>query len=149
VQLGNGISNKITNLYWNWNSITPTAAAGTGDPCGQVYPQGKWKTPTQVQLNSLGIEGNAAQPLFLQAPLIGYSLFAARWAPPSPVNSAFPIDSQQLFMPMYGYRTVNGANILIHQVRFFHLVSASVGSNYWSSDRSIAQVRNLTTVLAV
>ncbi|MDR2229205.1 MAG: hypothetical protein LBE39_07010 [Flavobacteriaceae bacterium] len=149
VQLGNGISNRITNLYWNWNSITPTAAAGTGDPCGQVYPQGKWKTPTQVQLNSLGVEGNAAQPLFLQAPLLGYSLFAARWAPPSPVNSAFPTDSQQLFMPMYGYRTVNGANILDTPSVLLPLVSASVGSNYWSSDSGIAQVRNLTTVLTI
>ena len=151
IQLGNGINNQITNLYWNWNSITPTGTAGSGDPCGQVYPVGMWKTPTQAQLNSLGTV--STDGLDLVAPLVGPSFFGAKWTAPSPVNSAFPAHSQQLFMPMYGYRNVAGTNILDTPSALVPLVSASVTSNYWSSSgtasNAIRHFRSLTTILTI
>ena len=110
-----------------------------------------WKTPTQAQLNSLGTV--STDGLDLVAPLVGPSFFGAKWTAPSPVNSAFPAHSQQLFMPMYGYRNVAGTNILDTPSALVPLVSASVTSNYWSSSgtasNAIRHFRSLTTILTI
>lgn len=48
------------NYYWNWNSLLPRSMTGkvasdpAGDPCGQVFPAGSWRTPTEQDFNALG-----------------------------------------------------------------------------------------------
>lgn len=40
--------------YWPWRGLTPAdASVGSGDPCRQVYPTGRWRTPTPTELTTL------------------------------------------------------------------------------------------------
>ncbi|WP_411898365.1 hypothetical protein [Elizabethkingia occulta] len=138
---GNTITNKITNLYWNFNASTPEGASGSGDPCALVYPTGKWRTPTSAEFTSLGTPAGAAG-----------RYFAGQWPIPGTVDSAFPVHSQRLFIPMYGYRASTG-NVLDTPSALLPGAAASVTSNYWTSNNSGANgvkfFRSLTTVLSV
>ncbi|GEM_PF-407440 len=39
--------------YWPWRGLTPGGQAGTGDPCGRVYPLGAWRTPVPEEYQSI------------------------------------------------------------------------------------------------
>jgi len=39
--------------YWPWRGLTPGGQAGTGDPCGRVYPVGAWRTPLPEEYQSI------------------------------------------------------------------------------------------------
>ncbi|WP_407510425.1 hypothetical protein [Elizabethkingia anophelis] len=150
---GNTITNKITNLYWNFNASTPEGASGSGDPCALVYPTGKWRTPTSAEFTSLGTPAGAAgRYVDVGNGVISDALFAGQWPIPGTVDSAFPVHSQRLFIPMYGYRASTG-NVLDTPSALLPGVAASVTSNYWTSNNSGANgvkfFRSLTTVLSV
>ncbi|WP_407484480.1 fibrobacter succinogenes major paralogous domain-containing protein [Elizabethkingia miricola] len=148
---GNTFNNQITNLYWNWNATTPTGAAGSGDPCALVYPAGKWRTPTQAEFTSLGSDNTAAgRYVDVGNGVIANALFGGLWPIPGTVDSAFPVHSQRLFLPMYGYRAASGT-IMDSPSSLLPLVTASVTSNYWSSGSTgngVKFFRSLTTLLA-
>ena len=148
---GNTFNNQITNLYWNWNATTPTGTAGSGDPCALVYPAGKWRTPTQAEFTSLGSDNTAAgRYVDVGNGIIANALFAGQFPIPGTVDSAFPVHSQRLFMPMYGYRASSGT-IMDSPSSLLPLVTASVTSNYWSSGSTgngVKFYRSLTTLLA-
>ncbi|WP_454060048.1 hypothetical protein [Elizabethkingia ursingii] len=148
---GNTFNNQITNLYWNFNASTPTGAVGSGDPCALVYPAGKWRTPTSAEFTSLGTPAGAAgRYVDIGGLIIANALFAGQWPIPATVDSAFPVHSQRLFMPMYGYRASTGT-IMDTPSSLVPLVAASVTSNYWSSNtggNGVKFYRSLTTVLA-
>ncbi|CAM3766279.1 fibrobacter succinogenes major paralogous domain-containing protein [Elizabethkingia occulta] len=150
---GNTITNKITNLYWNFNASTPEGASGSGDPCALVYPTGKWRTPTSAEFTSLGTPAGAAgRYVDVGNGVISDALFAGQWPIPGTVDSAFPVHSQRLFIPMYGYRASTG-NVLDTPSALLPGAAASVTSNYWTSNNSGANgvkfFRSLTTVLSV
>ncbi len=148
---GNTFNNQITNLYWNWNATTPTGTAGSGDPCALVYPAGKWRTPTQAEFTSLGSDNTAAgRYVDVGGGIIANALFAGQFPIPGTVDSAFPVRSQRLFMPMYGYRASSGT-IMDSPSSLLPGVTASVTSNYWSSGSTgngVKFFRSLTTLLA-
>lgn len=148
---GNTFNNKITNLYWNWNATTPTGAAGSGDPCALVYPTGKWRTPTKAEFDALGSDNSASgRYVDVGNGVIANALFAGQFPIPGTVDSAFPLHSQRLFMPMYGYRASTGT-IMDSPSSLLPGVTASVTSNYWSSGATgngVKFFRSLTTLLA-
>ncbi|PUB28496.1 putative repeat protein [Elizabethkingia sp. YR214] len=148
---GNTITNKITNLYWNFNASTPAGTIGSGDPCALVYPTGKWRTPTQAEFSSLGVNSGAAgRYVDIGGLVIANALFAGQWPIPATVDTAFPVHSQRLFMPMYGYRSSSGS-IMDTPSSLLPGVTASVTSNYWSSStggNGVKFYRSLTTLLA-
>ncbi|MCT4206134.1 hypothetical protein HZP44_14905 [Elizabethkingia anophelis] len=149
IQLGAGGSQvKAGNLYWNWNSLTPEGTPGSGDPCAQVYPSGKWKTPNQAQLSALGTV--PSDGMYYDTPLLGTAHFAAKWTAPSPVNITYPLHSQQLFLPMYGFRS--GGQIYYNAGSLLAGVAGSAASNYWSSNgdalNGVGQTRSFTAVLS-
>ncbi|MCL1669392.1 fibrobacter succinogenes major paralogous domain-containing protein [Elizabethkingia ursingii] len=148
---GNTFNNQITNLYWNWNATTPTGTAGSGDPCALVYPAGKWRTPTKAEFDALGSDNTAAgRYVDVGNGVIANALFAGQFPIPGTVDSAFPVHSQRLFMPMYGYRASSGT-IMDSPSSLLPLVTASVTSNYWSSGTTgngVKFYRSLTTLLA-
>ncbi|WDF68334.1 hypothetical protein PQ465_18830 [Sphingobacterium oryzagri] len=40
--------------YWPWRALTPDdASIGSGDPCRQVYPTNRWRTPSPAELITL------------------------------------------------------------------------------------------------
>ncbi|MDV4043711.1 hypothetical protein CMT37_12890 [Elizabethkingia anophelis] len=152
IQLGGATSAQVkpANLYWNWNSLTPEGTPGSGDPCSKVYPEGKWKTPTQAQLSSLGAA--PTDGLYADAPLlIGTAHYATKWTAPSPSNNLYPAHSRQLFMPIYGYRS--GTQIYYSAGALLSGVLGSAVSNYWSIDgnstNGMAYTGNFNVLLGV
>lgn len=148
---GNTFNNKITNLYWNWNATTPTGVAGSGDPCALVYPTGKWRTPTKAEFDALGSDNTAAgRYVDVGNGVIANALFAGQFPIPGTVDSAFPVHSQRLFMPMYGYRSSSGT-IMDSPSSLVPGVLTSVTSNYWSSGSTgngVKFYRTISTILA-
>jgi len=132
IQLGEGKSSgvKPLNLYWNWNSLLPEGTPGSGDPCGKVYPEGNWKTPTQTQLNALGKV--PSDGIYTETPLLGTAHYAAKWKAPATLNTIYPIHSRQLFLPIYGYRS--GSQIYNSAGALLSGVVGSAAFNYWSSE---------------
>ncbi|WP_407490165.1 hypothetical protein [Elizabethkingia anophelis] len=129
----NGAAFDVNNEYWNWNATTPTGVTGSGDPCGQVYPQGLWRMPTSAEFTTLNgnntIGVNTVNPL-----LLGGSRISSTWELDAgqTANTNYPVNSQKLFIPFFGYRTGNTIVDSPGSVSVLGLL-ISGKAHYWSS----------------
>ncbi|MCL1666848.1 hypothetical protein M2T82_02105 [Elizabethkingia ursingii] len=93
--------------YWNWMSATPTGSSSDNvDPCSRIYPENTWRMPTSTEFNSLGDPDQKNENYGL---LVG-AVYSAVWNldTGNSVNTAYPEKSQNLFIPLYGYRSTPG-----------------------------------------
>jgi uncharacterized protein (TIGR02145 family) len=93
--------------YWNWMSATPTGSSSDNvDPCSRIYPENTWRMPTSAEFSSLGDPDQKNENYGL---LVG-AVYSAVWNldTGNSVNAAYPEKSQNLFIPLYGYRSTPG-----------------------------------------
>lgn len=93
--------------YWNWMSATPTGPSSDNvDPCSKIYPENTWRMPTSDEYSLLGDPDQKNENYGL---LVG-AVYSAVWSldAGNSVNTSYPEKSQNLFIPLYGYRTAPG-----------------------------------------
>ncbi|HFK5529347.1 TPA: hypothetical protein ACGZ99_003424 [Elizabethkingia anophelis] len=117
--------------YWNWMAATPTGSSSDSiDPCSKIYPENTWRMPTSSEFNSLGNPDKKNENYGL---LFG-AVFSAVWNldTGNSVNTSYPEKSQNLFIPLYGYRTASGS-INDSPVGLVLGVLGSGSAYYWTS----------------
>ncbi|MCL1668179.1 hypothetical protein M2T82_08915 [Elizabethkingia ursingii] len=130
--------------YWNWMSATPTGASSDNvDPCSKVYPAGEWRMPTSAEFSSLGQPDDKKENygFFLGATFSAvYNLDAGN----SP-NASYPVNSRNLFVAFYGYRTKSIFGNTVISDSPGGLLGGALGSGsgyYWSSTQVDANNAN-------
>ena len=121
--------------YWNWMSATPTGSSSDNvDPCSKVYPAGEWRMPTSTEFSSLGQPDDKKENygLFLGATFSAvFNLDAG-----NSLNTSYPVNSQNLFVAFYGYRTKSLFGSTVISDSPGGLLGGALGSGsayYWSS----------------
>ncbi|WP_407481978.1 hypothetical protein [Elizabethkingia meningoseptica] len=121
--------------YWNWMSATPTGSSSDNvDPCTRVYPQGEWRMPTSAEFSNLGQPDDKQENygLFLGATFSAVFNLDAGNNP----NTSYPVNSQNLFVAFYGYRTKSLFGSTVISDSPGGLLGGALGSGsayYWSS----------------
>jgi len=129
----NAYRTSILDEFWNWRSEKPGINASTDilDPCGQVFPKGRWRMPTSIEFNSirevpLGISTYGRSNAKSEDPVryIDIGLSEASFAP------YFYITDLPLLQ--LGYRNAGSDNI----INYVTTDSGTAGVYFWTSDAS-------------
>ncbi|WP_407510715.1 hypothetical protein [Elizabethkingia anophelis] len=140
-----GVSNDQTSInantnYWNWMSAIPTGPSSANvDPCTKIYPENTWRMPTSTEFTNLGNPDHKNELYGL----IAGAIFSAEWNldAGNTANPSYPTHSQDLFMPLYGYRSTSG-NINDSPFGLILGVLGSGSAYYWSSTATNATNAN-------